>query len=104
MVSTVRRTLAGVLISGVGAVATLWLAALAPSIPSAHADSRCDPVCHGTWCPGDPINYQVQALSTTWDNNVCHEFHQVAGQPGVYAEGPLPAGTFVCPPISFMCP
>ncbi|MBJ7339160.1 hypothetical protein [Mycolicibacterium sp.] len=104
MVNTVKRALAGALISGVGAVATLWIAALAPDVAPSQADSRCDPVCHGTWCPGDPITYQVKDLAATWDPNVCHEFHQVSGQPGVYAEGPLPPGTFVCPPFAFMCP
>ncbi|BDX32013.1 hypothetical protein TUM20985_25600 [Mycobacterium antarcticum] len=104
MVNIIKRTLAGALISGFGAVATLWIAALAPDVAPAQADSRCDPVCHGTWCPGDPINYQVKDLAVGWDPNVCHEFHQVAGQPGVYAEGPLPPGTFVCPPFAFMCP
>jgi len=101
---TVKQAFAGALISGVGAVAALWIAALAPNVATAQADSRCDPVCHGTWCPGDPINYQVEILAASWDSNVCHEFHQVAGQPGVYAEGPLPPGTFVCPPFAFMCP
>jgi hypothetical protein len=104
MITMVRRTLAGAVISGVGAVSAVWLTALGAEIATAQADSRCDPVCHGTWCPGDPITYQITALSASWDPNVCHEFHQVAGQPGVYAEGPLPAGTFVCPPIAFMCP
>jgi len=86
------------------AFAGALIAALAPNVATAQADSRCDPVCHGTWCPGDPINYQVEILAASWDSNVCHEFHQVAGQPGVYAEGPLPPGTFVCPPFAFMCP
>ena len=105
MVTTVTRILAGAVMSGFGAVATFWLAALGPGVAPAHADNvRCDPVCHGTWCPGDPITFRVAALATTWDPNVCHEYHQVAGQPGVYAEGPLPAGTFVCPPFAFMCP
>lgn len=102
MITTMKRALAGVLISGSGAVATLWLAALGPGAATAHADVRCDPVCHGTWCPGDPIWAQVRDLAPGWDMNTCHEFHQVFG--ATYAEGPLPPGTFVCPPISFMCP
>lgn len=52
-VVTVKRTLVGALISGFGAVATLWLAALGPGAASARADVRCDPVCHGT-LPGRP--------------------------------------------------
>lgn len=90
--------------ASLGAVATLWLAAVVPGVAPAQADMRCDPVCHGTWCPGDPIDFRTAALAANWDPNVCHEIHQVAGQPGVYAEGPLPAGTFVCPPWAFMCP
>lgn len=104
MDSRIKRTLAGTVISGVGVVAALWLTALGPGAAPAQADDvRCDPVCHGTWCPGDPITFRVQELSRTWDPNVCHEYHQVSGEPG-YAEGPLPPGTFVCPPFAFMCP
>ncbi|WP_231748809.1 hypothetical protein [Mycobacterium sp. M26] len=102
---TLTRTLAGALIAGIGAASTLWLTAAGGDIATAHADNvRCDPACHGTWCPGDPITFRVEALSKSWDANVCHEYHQVSGQPGVYAEGPLPEGTFVCPPWAFMCP
>ena len=101
----VKRTFAGALISSLGAAATLWIGAAGGDIATAHADNlRCDPACHGTWCPGDPISFRVEALAVSWDSNVCHEYHQVSGQPGVYAEGPLPAGTFVCPPWAFMCP
>ncbi|KAA1250565.1 hypothetical protein F0Q45_09080 [Mycobacterium simiae] len=103
-VSTVKRTLAGALISSFGAVATLWLAALGPGAATARADVRRDPVCHGTWCPGDPIDFRTRYLAAGWDMSTCHEYHPVSGQPGVYAEGPLPPGTFVCPPISFRCP
>ena len=97
-----KRTVTGALLSGVAAVATLGLASLGPGVGTAQAEVRCDPVCHGTWCPGDPVWAQVRDLMNTWDTNVCHEFHQVFG--ATYAEGPLPPGTFVCPPISFMCP
>ena len=97
-----ERTLTGAVLAGVGAVATLGLGVFGFALGAAQADSRCDPVCHGTWCPGDPVNYQVEELVKTWDMGVCHEFHQVSG--GVYLEGPLPAGTFVCPPFAFMCP
>ncbi|CDO88307.1 hypothetical protein AWC29_20560 [Mycobacterium triplex] len=102
MVTTVKRTLAAASISGFGAVAAMWLAALGPGTATAHADFRCDPVCHGTWCPGDPVWGQIRDLASRWDMNTCHEFHQISGWN--YAEGPLPPGTFVCPPISFMCP
>ncbi|ORB83475.1 hypothetical protein B1987_06780 [Mycobacterium kansasii] len=104
MVSTVKRTLVGALIPGFCAVATLGLAALGPGAGTAQANVRCDPVCHGTWCPGDPVDFRVRDLAAGWDMNSCHEYHQVSGQPGTYAEGPLDPGTFVCPPISFMCP
>jgi hypothetical protein len=98
-----RRTAAGALLSAVGGVATLGLLGLATG--AARADTRCDPVCHGTWCPGDPVTYQVRDLVNTWDNNVCHEYHQISVlEGGGYREGPLPPGTFVCPPMAFMCP
>jgi hypothetical protein len=103
--TTTTRALAGLALSTFGAVATMWLTAMGAEIATARADNvRCDPVCHGTWCPGDPISFRVEALAATWDMNTCHEYHQVSGQPGVYAEGPLPPGTFVCPPFAFMCP
>ena len=101
MVDTIKRALASALISGIGAVAALWIAAIGPGTATALADIVYDPVGHGTWCPGDPIWWQVQALAANWDMNVCHEVHQT---PGGWAEGPLPAGTFVCPPLAFMCP
>jgi hypothetical protein len=100
-----KRAAAGAVLSAVGAVAAMGLGAFGLAIGSARADSRCDPVCHGTWCPGDPVNYQVRDLVNTWDNNVCHEFHQISVlEGGGYREGPLPPGTFVCPPMAFMCP
>jgi len=102
MANTVKRTLTGVLITGFGAIAALGLTALGPGAATAHADLVYDPVGHGTWCPGDPVYWQIRDLAAGWDMNTCHEVHQVSG--GVWAEGPLPAGTFVCPPISFMCP
>ena len=103
--NNLRRAAAGALLSAVGAVATMWLGVFGLATGEARADSRCDPVCHGTWCPGDPINYQVQDLAKTWDMNVCHEFHQISVlDGGGYREGPLPPGTFVCPPFAFMCP
>ncbi len=97
-----KRVLAGVLMSSVGAITALGFSTFVPGLGTANAEVRCDPVCHGTWCPGDPVYWQIEELVKTWDNNVCHEFHQVSG--GVYAEGPLPPGTFVCPPFAFMCP
>lgn len=102
MAATARRTVASALISGLGAVATLWLVALGPGAAPAHADLVYDPVGHGTWCPGDPIWWQIRDLAPGWDMNTCHEVHQLSG--GVWAEGPLPPGTFVCPPFAFMCP
>ncbi|RUP01772.1 MAG: hypothetical protein EKK34_27635 [Mycobacterium sp.] len=102
MANTVKRTLTGVLITGFGAIAALGLTALGPGAATAHADLVYDPVGHGTWCPGDPVYWQIRDLAAGWDMNTCHEVHQVSG--GVWAEGPLPPGTFVCPPISFMCP
>lgn len=92
MITLVKRTLAGAVMAGVGAVSALWLTALGAEIATAQADSRCDPVCHGTWCPGDPITYQITALSASWDPNVCHEFHQVAGQTGGLRRGSTSGG------------
>ncbi|ABL04751.1 hypothetical protein OSH39_19765 [Mycobacterium ulcerans] len=80
----------------------LGLAGLALGAGTARADSRCDPICHGAWCPGEPVPWAVRELAQTWDMNVCHDFHQVSG--GVYAEGPLPPDAVRCPPISFLCP
>ena len=55
--TTVTRILAGAVMSGFGAVTNLWLAALGRH-RAANADNvRCDPTCHGTWCPGDPITF-----------------------------------------------
>jgi hypothetical protein len=102
--TTMKRTIAGALLSGVGAVATLGLVAFGPGTGTAQAEGRCDPVCHGTWCPGEPATLGIAQLVKTWDQSVCHEYHQVSGQPGVYAEGPLPPGSPQCPPISFLCP
>ncbi|ABM15514.1 MULTISPECIES: hypothetical protein [Mycolicibacterium] len=100
-----RRAAAGAVLSGVGAVATLGLGVFGYAIGVAQADIRCDPVCHGTWCPGEPVLWQIRYLAETWDPNVCHEYHQISGtENGGYAEGPLPPGTFVCPPFAFMCP
>lgn len=101
MASTVKRTLAGALIPGFGAAATLWLAVLGPGAATAHADIVYDPVGHGTWCPGDPVWSQFAELAASWDPNICHEIHQTSAG---WAEGPLPPGTFVCPPFAFMCP
>ncbi|WP_293002690.1 hypothetical protein [Mycobacterium sp.] len=98
-----RRVAAVALLPAVGGVAALWIFGLATG--EAHADVRCDPVCHGNWCPGDPVYSQIRDLANTWDNNVCHEFHQISVlDGGGYREGPLPPGTFVCQPWQFMCP
>lgn len=101
MAGTLQRTLASAVISGVGAVAALWIVAVGPGTATAHADLVYDPVGHGTWCPGDPVWWQIQGLAANWDMNVCHDVHQ---SPAGWVEGPLPAGTFVCPPLAFMCP
>lgn len=101
----VKRAAAGALLSGVGAVAALGLGVFGYATGVAHADARCDPVCHGTWCPGEPVTYMIEDLVTTWDNSMCHEYHQISVlEGGGYREGPLPPGTFVCPPFAFMCP
>lgn len=101
MATTMKRTVTGALVSCLGAAATLWLSVVGFGAATANADIVYDPVGHGTWCPGDPIWWQVQGLAANWDPNVCHEVHQT---PAGWAEGPLPAGTFVCPPLAFMCP
>lgn len=101
----VRRAAAGALLSAVGAVATMGLGVFGLALGEANADTRCDPVCHGTWCPGEPVYWQIEELAKTWDMNVCHEFHQISVlDGGGYREGPLPPGTPVCPPFAFMCP
>jgi hypothetical protein len=92
---TLKTMIAGTLVSGVLAVTGLWPAA-------GTAQAVCDPICHGTWCPGDPVPYGPRELAATWDTSVCHEYHQVTG--GGYAEGPLPPDAVRCPPISFLCP
>ena len=104
-----KRVVAAALLSGVGAVATLGLGTLGLGTGTAEAEphlplgwSRCDPICHGQWCPGEPVPWIVRDLAPTWDMNVCHDYHQVSG--GVCAEGPLPPGSFVCPPFAFLCP
>ncbi len=105
IVQKMRGVAAATLSTTVTALGAMGLAVLGPVAGTARADVRCDPVCHGTWCPGDPVYSQVQDLAKTWDTNVCHEFHQISVlDGGGYREGPLPPGTFVCPPFAFMCP
>jgi hypothetical protein len=60
---------AAALLSGIGAVATLGLATFGPGIGTAQAEGRCDPVCHGTWCPGEAATLGIAQLVKTWDQS-----------------------------------
>ena len=99
---TLKRIVAGMLLSGGVAVAGLGLA---PG--SAHAENWCPPnamvgaVCYGPnqWCPGDSLfhltqNHVVNPIN--WDMRVCHTYYYVPwGQGNVGQdiwEGPNPPG------------
>jgi hypothetical protein len=105
---TLKRIIAGALLTGGVAVAGL---VLAPG--TARADDDCRPaafvnhVCWGPnhWCPGDSLFHLTQNHvhdPVTWDMNVCHTYYHVAldqanqGQ-GIY-EGPNPPPPVPLPP------
>lgn len=100
-----RRTFAAAAAAATafGAVAAVGLATLGPGLGTAQA--ICNPSCHGTWCPGQPVEYLIRDLANTWDQSVCHDWYQVVNGPEAHVvEGGLPEGTFVCQPWQFMCP
>jgi len=74
---TLKRIIAGTLLSGGVAVAGLGLAAGA-------AQAQPGPAPLGHWCPGDP-----PVRGANWDTTVCHDYHW--GGPGmaVPVEGPM---------------
>ncbi len=99
---SLKRVVAGTLLSGGVAVAGLGLAA-----GSAHAENWCPPnamvgaVCYGPnqWCPGDSLFHLTQnhvANPINWDMGVCHTYYYVPfGQGNVGQtiwEGPNPPG------------
>jgi hypothetical protein len=94
---TMKRTIAGVLLSGRVAMAGLALGA-----GTAQAYPTCTPngTCSTQWCPGKPL----PAPDVKWDMSVCHDFmrtsHPVAGATQVGAnvwEGNP------CGPVSLFC-
>lgn len=95
-----KRIMGAALLSG-----GVALAGSGPVAGAAHAlpappPLACDPICHGTWCPGQRL--PVSTTPIDWDMGVCHDYHQVHG--GGIVEGPLPPDAVRCPPIAFLCP
>ena len=100
---TLRRVVAAVFLSSVGAVAGLGLAAGIAQAGGA-GEGPIDAWSNYEWCPGDPIPESDAPI--TWDANVCHLWHYQSmrdGAPSPYhvLEGLQPNP---CPPIAFMCP
>jgi hypothetical protein len=104
---TLKRILAGALLSGGVAVAGLGMGA---------GTAQADGPHH--WCPGNPKNmpYAPNAF-VDWDWNVCHTWYPTnygmgnvtsQGRPTSIWDGDNPPpeaiAPRVCPPISFMCP
>ena len=93
---TLKRIMAGALLSGIVAIASLGLAT-----GSAQAKRSFQ------WCPGQPLptawmkgpdGYGIEVHpAITWDMTVCHDYWTVDGQ---VIEGEPPS----CPPLAFMCP
>jgi hypothetical protein len=82
---TLKRIIAGTLLSGGVAVAGLGLAAGA-------AQAQPGPAPLGHWCPGD-----LPVRGADWDPTVCHDYH--FGGPGnsVPIEGAMPPR--MCGPV-----
>lgn len=100
-----KKVIAGVLLSGVGAAAGLGLAAGTANADGAgEGEGAIDAWSNFEWCPGDPIMQSDEPV--TWDWNVCHFWHYQSmrdGAPSLYhvVEGIQPSQ---CPPFAWMCP
>ena len=99
-VQDVKRLVARALLSGGVAATALALMPVTAHAHPAPAPTDCDPVCHGTWCPGDSLPDSTTPIN--WDMNSCHDYHQ--SQDGDILEGPAPSGGVTCDPFAFLCP
>jgi hypothetical protein len=90
---TLKRIMAGALLTGGVAVAGLGIGAV-----TAHAK----PTGPHHWCPGDPMQYQTQPWladhtgpgpAYSWDMNICHTWFWLANgnQGNVPYKGKLPS-------------
>ena len=70
---TLKRIIAGVLLSGGVAVAGIGLAA---GTALAERRSTGAGTCNKQWCPGQPWrNSFLPAGALNWDMSVCHDYH-----------------------------
>jgi hypothetical protein len=91
---TLKAIIAGALLSGTVAVASLGLAA-----GTAQAAPGFAPLAR--WCPGDPLTSSMQRAG--WDLSVCHDYYFGPGPDG---RTHLIEGQFVppaCPPSILPC-
>jgi hypothetical protein len=93
---TLKRIMAGALLSGGVAVAGLGLGAFT-------ADAR--PTGPHHWCPGDSMQYQTQpwladhtgpGMGYSWDMNICHTWFWLGpgGKGNVPFDGKLPSNVW----------
>jgi hypothetical protein len=99
---TVKKIIAGMLLSGGVAVAGFGLAA-----GTAQADPGCTKH-YACWCPGQAL--PGPAIIGDWDMTACHNWHFASqdtppGPGGKVEQGQMPPPPN-CPPfpIAFMCP
>jgi len=99
---SLKRIIAGALLSGGVAVAGMGLSA-------GIAEAETPPGGPNTWCPGDPpvATGNIRVNPVIWDNNICHEYWYVYHGQGNVAQniwdgpnppGPPPGQGFVPPP------
>jgi hypothetical protein len=99
-VQDVKRLVVRALLSGGLAATALALIPVTAQAHAAPAPTACDPVCHGTWCPGDSLPDSTTPID--WDMNSCHDYHQT--QDGDILEGPVPSGSVTCTTFAYLCP
>jgi hypothetical protein len=99
-VQDVKRLVARALLSGGVAATALALMPVTAHARPAPAPTDCDPVCHGSWCPGDSLPDSTTPIN--WDMNSCHDYHQ--SQDGDILEGPAPSGGVMCDAFASLCP
>ena len=113
---TVKRIIAGALLSGCVAVGGLGLTTGTAQADNDHCSTRsgCYKGPGMRWCPGDYVWPGLRA--TGWDLSVCHVYHEecppgyYGGCPDSIAEGPgppplpVPTESRPCPPFAWMCP
>jgi hypothetical protein len=118
---TVKKIIAGALLSGSVAVAGVALGAgtaqavctmtypLAPQCAPPEGPAGCydSGICSQEWCPSGGAMRRMP----NWDMTVCHTYYFApdSGLPALIVQGqppgsPLPPNTGVCPPFAWMCP